>query len=125
MIINERKEVAMLIQPHLSLKRESFVSGFVIPGETAEECAVRETREELGIKIKLLVSLGTFWLEGKDQLIHVFAGYVKETQFHLSSEIKEAHWIPLIEIDSHLGPYNPENTLYLTIKNYLTNIENK
>ena len=46
-IIDERKEVAMFIHPHLSLKRESFVSGYIIPGETAEECAVRETVEEL------------------------------------------------------------------------------
>ena len=69
MIINERKEVAMFIQPYLFLKRESFVSGYIVPGETAEECAVRETVEELGIKIQRLVPLGTFWLEGRDQLI--------------------------------------------------------
>ena len=50
MIINERKEEAMLIQPHLSLKRESFVSGYIVRGETAEECAIRETVEELGLK---------------------------------------------------------------------------
>ena len=79
----------------------------------------------MGIKIQRLVPLGTFWLEGRDQLIHLFAGYVKERQFQLSTEIKEAHWIPLIEIDSHLGPYNPDNALFITIKNYLTNIENK
>ena len=125
MVINERMEVAMVIQPHLSSTQESFISGFIVPGETAEECAVRETREELGIKIKLLASLGTFWLKGKDQLIHVFAGYVKGRQFRLSSEIKEAYWIPLTEIDSHLGPHNPGNTLYLTIKNYLANIVNQ
>ena len=57
--------------------------------------------------------------------IHLFAGYVKEKQFQLSAEIKEEHWIPLKEIDSHPGPYNPDNALYITIKNYLTNIENK
>lgn len=124
MVINERKEVAMLIQPHLSLKQETFVSGFIIPGKTAEECAVRETGEELGIKIKRLKSLGTFWLEGRDQLIHLFAGYVRERQFQLSSEIKEAHWIPLTDIDSHLTSHNPKNPLSIAIKNYLTSIVN-
>ena len=58
-------------------------------------------------------------------LIHLFAGYVKERQFQLSAEIKEAHWIPLKEIDSQLGLCNSDNELYITIKNYLTNIENK
>ena len=66
MVINESKEVAMLIQPHLSLKQESFVSGYIVPGETAEECALRETREELGLELLKLVALGTFWLKGKD-----------------------------------------------------------
>lgn len=122
MVINERMEVAMLLQPHLSLTQETFVSGYIVPGETAEDCAVRETQEELGIKINRLESLGTFWLDGRDQLIHLFAGYVKERQFNLSSEINEAHWIPVSEIESHLSPHNPKNLLSLTIKNYLTNI---
>ena len=122
MVINERKEVAMLLQPHLSLSQETFVSGYKVPGETAEECALRETQEELGFKINRLKSLGTFWLERKDQLIHLFAGCVKDTQFRLSSEIKEANWIPVSEIGSHLGSYNPKNLLIQTIKNYLTNI---
>ena len=125
MVINENKEVTMLIQPHLSLKQESFVSGYIVPGETAEECAVRETREELGLEILKLVQLGTFWLKGKGQLIHLFAGYVNERQFRLSSEIKEAHWVPLSEVGSHLSSNNPENPLFLSIRNYLTNIENK
>ena len=55
MIINERKEVAMLIQPHLSLTRESFISGYIVLEETAEECTFRENVEELGIKIQRLV----------------------------------------------------------------------
>ena len=95
----------------------------MVPGETAEACALKETKEELGIRIYRLESLGTFWLEGRDQLIHLFAGYVKETQFNLSPEIKEAHWIPVSEIESHLGPYSPKNLLSLTIRNYLSNLK--
>ena len=123
MVINERMEVAMLLQPHLSLKQKSFVSGYMVPGETAEECAARETQEELGIEINRLEALGTFWFEGRDQLIHLFARYVKETPFHLSPEIKEAHWIPVSEIESHLNPHSPKNLLSLTIKNYLINLK--
>jgi NAD+ diphosphatase len=34
--------------------------GFLVPGESAEDCARRETREELGCAVADLVPLGTF-----------------------------------------------------------------
>ena len=49
--------------------------------------------------------------------------YVKEAGFNLSPEIKEAHWIPVSGIGSHLNPHNPKNLLSITIKNYLTNLK--
>ena len=40
-----------------------------------------------------------------------------------SIEIKEAHWIPVSEIESHFNPHNPKSLLSITIKNYLTDLK--
>ena len=52
MVVNEFDEIAMLKQHYLSDVYWTYVSGFMKPGETAEETAVREAREELGLDIR-------------------------------------------------------------------------
>ena len=55
MVVNEQDEIALLTQKYLSDKYKSFVSGYITPGETAEETAIREVREEIGIRIPQLL----------------------------------------------------------------------
>ena len=51
---NQFDEIVLCRQSYLSDKYSSLTSGFITPGETAEQCAVREVKEELGIDIQNL-----------------------------------------------------------------------
>lgn len=70
LLFNEKGELLLTrraIEPHLG--KLDLPGGFVDPMESAEEAAVREIREELGISIHSLCYFGSFPNE------YVFSGY--------------------------------------------------
>ena len=92
LVANEYNEIALLHQPDLS-ERGVFVSGYITPGESAEEAAVREVREELGLEIEELESTGTYWFPKREQLMHGFIGKAKKRELVCSGEIESARWV--------------------------------
>ncbi len=93
LVANELNEIALLRQPSLS-ERGVFVSGYITSGESAEEAAVREVKEELGLDIEKLESTGTYWFEKREQLMHGYIGKVKKKELVCSEEIESAQWVP-------------------------------
>ena len=93
LVANEYNEIALLHQPNLSA-RGGCGSGYITPGESAEEAAVREVREELGLEIETLEPTGTYWFRKREQLMHGFIGRVRKKELVCSSEIESAQWVP-------------------------------
>ena len=93
LVANEYHEIALLLQPSLS-NRGVFVSGYTTPGESAEDAAVREIKEELGLDVEKLESTGTFWFKKRGQLMHGFIANVRKQELICSSEIESASWVP-------------------------------
>ncbi len=93
LVANEYHEIALLRQPSLS-DRGVFVSGYITPGESAEDAAVREIKEELGLDVEKLESTGTFWFKKRGQLMHGFIANVRKQVLICSSEIESASWVP-------------------------------
>ena len=93
LVANEYHEIALLRQPSLS-DRGVFVSGYITPGESAEDAAVREIKEELGLDVEKLESTGTFWFKKRGQLMHGFIANVRKQELICSSEIESASWVP-------------------------------
>ena len=93
LVANEYHEIALLHQPRLS-DRGVFVSGYITPGESAEDAAVREIKEELGLDVEKLESTGTFWFKKRGQLMHGFIANVRKQELICSSEIESASWVP-------------------------------
>ena len=93
LVANEYHEIALLRQPSLS-DRGVFVSGYITPGESAEDAAIREIKEELGLDVEKLESTGTFWLKKRGQLMHGFIAKVKKQELICSHEIESASWVP-------------------------------
>ena len=93
LVANEYHEIALLRQPSLS-DRGVFVSGYITPGESAEDAAVREIKEELGLDVEKLESTGTFWFKKRGELMHGFIAKVKKQELICSHEIESASWVP-------------------------------
>ena len=101
--------------------RWSLPKGHVEPGETPEEAAVREVREETGVQARILAPLDTieYWYRWKategDLLIH------KRVTFYLMAyeggdvrnhgwEVDDARWVP-VEDAIHMVTYKDERAL--------------
>jgi len=123
LVANQYNEIALLRQFYMSDKFTSFVSGYITPGENAEETAVREVKEELGIDIDRLEYAGTYWFDTKEILMHGFIAFVSKSDFKLSSEVDSAEWVPALKAPETMFPDRPGNTMHLIYRKYLKMID--
>ncbi len=119
MVVNEFHEIAMLQQSYLSTEHKTFVAGFMVPGETAEQTAIREVKEELGLDVERLEYAGTHWFADREQLMHAFIGHVKKQSFTLSQEVDGAAWVPVAEAEQQMFPKRPGNTQHYILRRYM------
>ena len=109
---NEYDEIALLRQDYMSDKYTTFVSGYITPGENAEQTAVREVAEEIGIKVEKLDYAGTYWFEKQGLLMHGFITRVKKQPLVLSSEVNWADWVPAEKVIDTIFPDSPGNAAF-------------
>ena len=88
----------------------SLPKGHIEAGETAEQTAVREVREETGITSEVVRSLGSidYWFVADDRRVHktVHHFLLEATGGELSDEdveVTEVAWVPLGELDERLA----------------------
>jgi NAD+ diphosphatase len=102
----------------------SVLAGFVEPGETLEECIIREVYEEVGIAVKNIRYFGSQPWPFPDSLMLGFTAEYESGEIQIDgSEIADANWfsandLPAIPpkisiarhlIDRHIDAYNPKN----------------
>lgn len=97
LVVDEYGEAALLRQNYISERFYNLVSGYMKPGETAENTARREVSEEIGIELTDLRLVRTFWFAKKDLLMMGFIGRANKAEFTLSKEVDGAEWIPAEE----------------------------
>ena len=119
LVANEEHEIMLLEQGYLSHEHKTCVAGYIKPGETAEECTVREVKEEIGQEIEQLVGCGTYWFGEREQLMHGFIGLVHKRPLITSAEVDAAHWIPADEAPAHMFPNRPGNMQHILYRRYL------
>ena len=119
LVANQYNEIALLRQQYISDKFSSFVSGYITPGENAEETAVREVKEELGIDIEKLEYAGTYWFDSKELLMHGFIGFTSKSDLHLTGEVDSAEWVPALKAPEKMFPDRPGNAMHPIYRRYM------
>lgn len=104
LVVNGRREAAILRQAYISQQYGNLVSGYMKPGETAEECACREIDEELGLTVSSLELVKTWWFEKKDMLMIGIFAQVSDEEMRLSGEVDTACWVPVQEALTQVHP---------------------
>lgn len=92
-LVRDGERLLLARSPHFKPGVFSALAGFVEPGETLEQCAVREVREEVGVDI---VNLRYFasqpWPFPNSLMIAFFADYAGGTITPQPGEIEAADW---------------------------------
>jgi NAD+ diphosphatase len=92
-LVKNGENVLLLNQSYISTQYRNLVSGYMKPGESAEECAMREVEEEVGIKLDKLEIIGTYWFSKKGLLMIGFMGETSSPSVKLSKEVDNAEWV--------------------------------
>lgn len=90
-ITEDDSEVALIKQGYVS---ENYVNvaGYVKQGETPENTAVREVKEEIGLDVLSVRYIGSRYHAKSDNLMLGFVCKVKKGELVLSAEVDEADW---------------------------------
>ncbi|MFC9250123.1 NUDIX hydrolase [Amycolatopsis thailandensis] len=95
----------------------SLPKGHIEDGETVEQTAVREVKEETGISARVLEPLGTidYWFVAERRRVHktVHHFILESTGGELSDEdveVTEVAWVPLADLETTLA-YSDERKL--------------
>lgn len=92
-LIQRGEELLLARSPRFAPGVFSALAGFVEAGETLEECAAREVREEVGIAIdNLRYFRSQSWPFPNSLMVAFFADYAGGTITPDPAEIEAAHW---------------------------------
>lgn len=117
-VVLDDQDRALLVRRAVDPRRGHWdtVGGFVNLGETAEECARRELREELGVDVLALRPLGTFVSvygdESRQTLASAFTARLpRGARITLSDENLESGWFDLDTLPDDLAFPDGEGAL--------------
>lgn len=96
-VVNEENEVALLRQNYVSSTHYVCVAGVMKLGESAEETAIREIKEEIGLDVEKLEYIRSYPYEKKEMLMLGFKATVKKAAFVTSSEVDSVEWVKFEE----------------------------
>ena len=81
-----------LIRQTYATRNYVCVAGFIHEGETAEQTAVREVREETGLEVLNMRYISSYYYPKHDNLMIGYLCTVKPGEFRLSGEVERAGW---------------------------------
>ncbi|MEK7584990.1 MAG: NUDIX domain-containing protein [Patescibacteria group bacterium] len=98
---NDEDKVLLIKVTYIPNAAWTFPGGKIEKGELATTAAIRESFEEVGIKLASVVKIGEYFSTkwGKRDTVSVLAGKINHSNFKIDPfEIKEAKWFKLDEL---------------------------
>ncbi len=111
LILNEKREVLLIRRAGTTTFDNMWANpgGKTEHGEDDATTAIRETREELDIEVKLIQKLGVYSDKRGDRVIGEYSGFLasiaKGKPRILDPKIAEMHYFRLDDLPKNLAPY--------------------
>jgi NAD+ diphosphatase len=115
-VMNEDGEVALLDQHYLTTEHKVLVAGYMKPGESAEEAAVREVAEETGQVVDDVRYVASYPHPTRDILILGMLARVRKRPFNSSPEVDGIGWFPMDGIEDRLRPGSTGRRLLAAVR---------
>ena len=115
--------ILLLQEDYISREYKNLVSGYIKPGERAEEAARREVLEETGLTLTEAQIIGTWWFPAKELLMIGFIAATADAELQLSGEVDAAAWYAAAEALALVPPRGPENATHYVVEAYLAQAE--
>jgi NAD+ diphosphatase len=112
-VLNEQHEIALIRQNWLTTANWVLVAGYIKPGETAEDCVLREVFEETGLKPYRAEYLSSYYHERRDCLMLAYIARVKKAEFGESPEVDAIAWFDMDEAGANLRPGSIAEKVYV------------
>ena len=125
MVVTEKNAICMELQKYLSDDYWHFVSGYITPGETAEEAAAREVKEEVGVTLDSLEYISSYWYVPKGILMLGFIGRCHGSELTLSKEVNAAKWVKVEDARPLFFPEGSGNLQYPLYEAFLHQLADK
>lgn len=96
-VVAERSGRILLVQRDLNPHRGewSFPSGYVDAGESLEDAAVREAREETDVDIRIQRLLGAYSAPGERVIFIAYAARVIRGRINVGDECQDVRYFPI------------------------------
>ncbi|KMJ57458.1 DNA mismatch repair protein MutT [Bacillus sp. LL01] len=104
----EKERVLMVKNSGVNGSYYTLPGGAVEPGETIQEAAVREVKEETGLDVEVFGILSVmeafFEVRGHHAVFFTFTGEIVGGNINISipEEIEEVTWMDMVEAEKHL-----------------------
>lgn len=102
--VYKNDQILLINSKHFKVKFYTVISGFVEPGESLEECVIREIREEVGIEVKNISYFGSQPWPFPDSLMVGFTAEYERGEITIDEEeIVDAKWFTVDDLPALPG----------------------